>query len=152
MWVHNDECCKLLPLIKTAQERRNSPGKVFSSKSLVELKMGESLFKGGNSAPVPKQVADKLSGRSFNNFDAFRSAFWKEMANDPAVARNFRQSNLTLMKDGKAPYAPKTEQVGKRQLYELDHNIEIRDGGAVYNLDNIIIRTPKDHIDKTSNR
>ena len=57
MWVHNDKCCKLLPLIKTAQERRNSPGKVFSSKSLVELKMGESLFKGGNFAPVPKQVA-----------------------------------------------------------------------------------------------
>ncbi|WP_367181096.1 hypothetical protein [uncultured Psychrobacter sp.] len=28
-------------------------------------------------------------------------------------------------------------------------NIEIRDGGTVYNLDNIIIRTPKDHIDKT---
>lgn len=74
------------------------------------------------------------------------------MANDPAVARNFGQSNLTLMKDGKASYAPKTEQVGKRQLYELDHNIEIRDGGAVYNLDNIIIRTPKDHTDKTSNR
>lgn len=62
---------------------------------------------------MPKQVADKLSGRSFNNFDAFRSAFWKEMANDPAVARNFGQSNLTLMKDGKAPMLQKQNRLEK---------------------------------------
>lgn len=151
MWVHNDECCKLLPLIKTAQERRNSPGKTFSSKSLVELKMGESLFKGGNSAPVSKQVADKLSGRSFNNFDAFRSTFWKEMANDPAVANNFSNTNLTRMKQGFAPFAPQSQHNGGNKKYELNHNIEIRDGGTIYNLDNII-RTPQDHVQKTNNR
>ena len=141
-----------LPTPKTATQTRNSPGKSFSSTSLKELKVGESLFKGANSAPVPKQVADKLSGRSFNTFDDFRKAFWIEMANDPAVARNFKSDNLSLMKQGKAPYAPQSQHNGGNKKYELDHNIEIRDGGAVYNLDNIIIRTPKDHVQKTGNR
>ncbi|WP_259772335.1 HNH/ENDO VII family nuclease [Moraxella cuniculi] len=142
----------LLPTPKTANERRNSAGKVFSSTKLTELKAGESLFKGGNSAPVPKQVADKLSGRGFNNFGEFRSAFWKEMASDPAVAQNFDRSNLALMRQGKAPIAPKSQHNGDNKRYELDHNIEIRDGGTIYNLDNIIIRTPKDHKEKTSKR
>ena len=141
-----------LPSPKKASERRSSPGKAFSSTSLQELKIGESLFKGGNSAPVPKQVADKLSGRSFSNFDEFRSTFWKEMANDPAVAQNFNPQNLALMRQGNAPIAPKSQYNGNNKRYELDHNIEIRDGGTIYNLDNIIIRTPKDHADKTSKR
>ena len=141
-----------LPSPKTASERRSSPGKAFSSTSLQELKIGESLFKGGNSTPVPKQVADKLSGRSFSNFDEFRSTFWKEMANDPAVAQNFNPQNLALMRQGNAPIAPKSQYNGNNKRYELDHNIEIRDGGTIYNLDNIIIRTPKDHADKTSKR
>ena len=141
-----------LPSPKKASERRSSPGKAFSSTSLQELKIGESLFKGGNSAPVPKQVADKLSGGSFSNFDEFRSAFWKEMANDPAVAQNFNPQNLALMRQGNAPYAIPTQQVGERKVYELDHNIEIQHGGTIYNLDNIIIRTPKDHINKGAGR
>lgn len=78
--------------------------------------------------------------------------FWKEMANDPAVARNFNPSNLTLMKEGKAPIAPQSQHNGNNKRYELDHNIEIRDGGTIYNLDNIIIRTPKNHAEKTSSR
>ncbi|OAV11050.1 Colicin [Moraxella catarrhalis] len=141
-----------LPSPKKASERRSSLGKAFSSTSLQESKIGESLFKGGKSAPVPKQVADKLSGRSFSNFDEFRSAFWKEMANDPAVAQNFNPQNLALMRQGNAPYAIPTQQVGERKVYELDHNIEIQHGGTIYNLDNIIIRTPKDHINKGAGR
>lgn len=39
--------------------------------------------------------------------------------------------------------------MGERTFYELDHNIEIQDGGAVYNLDNIIIRILLDHAQKT---
>lgn len=112
--------------------------------------MGESLFKGNNYAPVPKQIADKLSGQHFNNFDEFRKEFWKLMANDPAVAQNFSPSNLALMRKGNAPYAIPSQQVGKRQVYELDHNVEIQNGGTVYNLDNIIIRTPNNHINKNS--
>lgn len=74
------------------------------------------------------------------------------MAKDPSVAKNFNSANLTLMKQGNAPYAVPSQQRGERKTYELDHNIEIRDGGHVYNLDNIIIRTPLNHINKTNNR
>lgn len=115
VWVHNNNVCYLLPAPMTAEQRRLSAGKAFSSRHLVELKMGESLFKGGNSAPVPKQVADKLSCRYFKNFNEFRLAFWKEMANDPAVARNFNADNLDKMKKGEAPFAPTSQHNGKKQ-------------------------------------
>ncbi|MBQ9600601.1 MAG: VENN motif pre-toxin domain-containing protein, partial [Neisseriaceae bacterium] len=141
-----------LPIPVTAQQKRNSAGTSFSSTSLVELKIGESLFKGNNYAPVPKQIADKLSVKHFNSFDEFRQEFWKLMADDPAVAKNFNSSNLKRMKQGYAPFAPKNQHNGQNKKYELDHNIEIRDGGSVYNLDNIIIRTPLDHANKTRNR
>lgn len=147
-WVHNNNIC-YLPKPITAEQRRQSAGKAFSSTRLVELKMGESLFKGGNSAPVPKQVADKLSCRSFANFTEFRQAFWKEMANDPAVARNFNNANIASMKKGNAPFAPDNQHNGGNARYELDHDNEIQDGGTIYNMDNIIIRTPLDHARKT---
>lgn len=151
VWVHNSNVC-YLPAPMTAQQRRNSAGKAFSSTKLVELKMGASLFKGGNSAPVPKQVADKLSCRSFSNFNEFRSAFWKEMANDLAVAKNFNSANITRMKQGLAPITPTSQHNGDNKSYELDHNIEIQDGGTIYNLDNIIIRTPLDHAKKNTTK
>lgn len=56
------------------------------------------------------------------------------------------------MKQGNAPYAIGSQQRGGRQVYELDHHTEIRDGGSVYRLDNIVIRTPVNHINKTNNR
>lgn len=49
------------------------------------------------------------------------------------------------MKDGKAPYSIVNEQVGGRVKYELDHNIEIQNGGNVYDF-NVIVRTPYNHI------
>ncbi|WP_339326601.1 hypothetical protein [Aliarcobacter butzleri] len=84
------------------------------------------------------QIAEKLNGKSFNSFDEFRSAFWKEVANDSALSKQFDRNNITLMKDGKAPYSIVNEQVGGRVKYELDHNIEIQNGGNVYDF-NIIV-------------
>ncbi|WP_341539959.1 hypothetical protein, partial [Serratia marcescens] len=34
-------------------------------------------------SPVPSQIADKLRGREFASFDAFRKAFWTEVGKDP---------------------------------------------------------------------
>ncbi len=50
------------------------------------------------------------------------------------------------MSHGRAPYAAKTQQVGKRIKYELDHLQEIQHGGNVYDMNNIIIRTPLNHL------
>lgn len=66
----------------------------------------------GNIGLIPQEVADKLSGRSFNNFNEFRSAFWKEIANSS---------------------------------YVLHHKTPIHAGGGVYDLNNLVIVTPRMH-------
>ncbi|MGL4752544.1 MAG: HNH endonuclease signature motif containing protein [Aeromonadaceae bacterium] len=48
-------------------------------------------------------------------------------------------------------FPPEAEQVGGRTRYELHHITPIKDGGAVYNIDNIRILTPKRHIDLHKN-
>lgn len=51
----------------------------------------------GLGAPVPSQIADKLRGQEFSNFDAFRAAFWKAVAADPELSLQFKPSNLDRM-------------------------------------------------------
>ncbi len=36
----------------------------------------------------------------------------------------------------------KQEKVGRRRVYELDHTQELQFGGNVYDMNNIIVRTP----------
>jgi hypothetical protein len=132
---------------------RNKQGIVSSNvNSLPIIKDGDTWLKGtnANAGKIPKQIAEKLNGKSYENFSEFRSAFWKEVANDPILSKQFDTDNFYRMKNGYAPEATKFEQVGKRVKYELDHNIEIQNGGNVYDLNNIIIRTPNNHIKKTS--
>ena len=62
------------------------------------------------------------------------------------LSKQFSSSNIKHMKNGNAPYAALDQQVGGRGKYELDHNIEIQNGGSVYDMNNIIIRTPRNHI------
>lgn len=119
---------KLLAPPKSAYEWRNSPGKAYSSIHLKEYKDGEAWLK-NDGAPVPKQIADKLSGRYYKNFDEFRKDFWKEVAKDPVLSKQFTKGNLITMSKGNAPAAPLSEQVGGRIKFELDHNHEIQDGG-----------------------
>jgi filamentous hemagglutinin len=87
----------------------------------------------------------------FQNFDEFRQAFWKEVANDPVLSKQFDYDpkNIYRMKNGYAPRADIDQQVGGRKSYELDHNQEIQNSGNVYDMNNIIIRTPYNHIEKT---
>lgn len=49
------------------------------------------------------------------------------------------------MRDGFAPFAASNQRVGGRVKFELDHNQPIVDGGNVYDLNNIIIRSPLNH-------
>ncbi|EII3284639.1 HNH endonuclease, partial [Vibrio alginolyticus] len=98
-------------------------------------------------APIPSQIADKLRGREFSSFDDFRRVFWGEIANDPTLSSQFIPANLKRMKDGKAPRARFKDTVGGRRSFELHHVEEIQHGGSVYDVDNLRVNTPRNHID-----
>jgi hypothetical protein len=102
------------------------------------------------SLPVPGQIAQKLHGRKFSGFSAFRNALWREIEADPLLRQSFDQEDLDRMKQGNAPRAAEVEQRGKRAGYELDHQHEIQDGGGTYDLNNIRIKTPMAHKQKIS--
>ncbi|MGS3334424.1 klebicin D activity protein, partial [Serratia marcescens] len=48
-------------------------------------------------SPVPSQIADKLRGREFASFDAFRKAFWTEVGKDPELSKQFIPANKKRM-------------------------------------------------------
>ena len=101
----------------------------------------------GNGSPIPSQIADKLRGRTFSNFDDFRQAFWLEVSKDPELSKQFDPRNLATMKNGRSAYARKPDSIGQRVKYELHHIEEIRNSGAVYDVDNLGVTTPKRHIE-----
>ncbi|WP_261854749.1 S-type pyocin domain-containing protein [Vibrio spartinae] len=97
--------------------------------------------------PVPSQIADQLRGREFSNFDGFRKAFWAEVSKDSGLKTQFIDNNVERMGKGYAPRARKKDSVGGRKSFELHHVEEIQNGGKVYDVDNIRVTTPKNHID-----
>ena len=48
---------------------------------------------------------------------------------------------------GNAPIALREQSLGKRITYELHHKTPIHQGGATYDLSNILITTPRYHIE-----
>ena len=46
---------------------------------------------------------------------------------------------------GKAPRVAKAQTVGKLDAYVLHHRMPIQRGGGVYDLDNIVVVTPRFH-------
>jgi hypothetical protein len=101
----------------------------------------------GLGASVPSQIAKQLQGQEFSSFDTFRKAFWIAVANDAELSKQFSTRNLSGMAKGLAPAAPKIEHAGKRIAFELHHVELIKDGGAVYDSDNLRAVTPRRHID-----
>ncbi|WP_197413128.1 S-type pyocin domain-containing protein, partial [Vibrio sp. MEBiC08052] len=98
-------------------------------------------------SPVPSQIADQLRGREFSSFDGFRKAFWKAVSRDETLIMQFNDLNLNTMKNGRAPFCRKRDRVGGRVKFELHHVEEIQRGGKVYDVDNIRVTTPRNHID-----
>ncbi len=98
-----------------------------------------------NAGLFPKSVADKLRGRTFNTFDDFRSAFWKEVTNDPNLLKQFSPKDIAIMKNGYAPAVLESQRIGGNIKYVLHHKTPINRGGAVYDVDNLYIVTPKYH-------
>ncbi|AVB23920.1 S-type pyocin domain-containing protein [Pseudomonas syringae pv. syringae] len=98
-------------------------------------------------ASIPAHIADQLRGRRFGNFDSLRKATWIAVANDPELVKQFTQHNLEIMRDGGAPYPRLVDQAGGRTKFEIHHKKHIANGGAVYDIDNLVIMTPRQHID-----
>ncbi|MBC3272895.1 S-type pyocin domain-containing protein [Pseudomonas sp. SWRI81] len=98
-------------------------------------------------SPVPAQIADQLRGQEFRDFGRFRESFWKTVAADELLRRQFGKVDLQQMANGAAPYADPLETVGGREKFEIHHNHRIADGGEVYDLENLRILTPKAHIE-----
>ncbi|MDW6093302.1 S-type pyocin domain-containing protein [Vibrio rhizosphaerae] len=103
-------------------------------------------------SPVPSQIADQLRGREFSSFDGFRKAFWKAVSRDEVLSSQFNEGNQELIRNGFAPFPRFREQVGGREKYEIHHVEEIQHGGSVYDVDNMTITTPKNHIRIHSNK
>ncbi|MEI7234082.1 hypothetical protein ACIPUO_06935 [Pectobacterium carotovorum] len=81
-----------------------------------------------------------------NHFDDFREAFWLAVAECPELMVQFNRSNQTMIKAGNSPFAIPEEQVGKRKRLEIHHVKNIKHSGEVYNIDNLRVNTPKNHI------
>lgn len=97
-------------------------------------------------APVPAQVADKLRGKSFRNFDPFREEFWLAVAACPELLSQFNKSNQVIIKNGGASFVIEEQAVDGRELFELHHVKEIQYDGPVYDMDNLPVNTPRNHI------
>jgi len=126
---------------------RNAPGAVVGGQNISRVTATGTWFRGthGSFAKVPGQVADALRGRRFNSFNDFRSAFWKATANDADLAAHFSKPNITRMKKGLAPIAAKAQHHGEIRSFILHHRTPIHAGGGVYDLDNLLIVSPKYH-------
>ena len=128
---------------KLAQLRR-LPGIV---KGVGKVIQGDRWLRGSheNAGFVPAQIAQRLAGRQFKNFDAFQDAFWREVAADSQLSKGVTADDLVAMHQGNAPLADKMQALGKRRVYELHHATPIHDGGEVYDVDNIVVVTPRYH-------
>lgn len=87
------------------------------------------------------------NGKNFATFDDFREAFWIEVSKDKNLAAQFSKQNITRMEQGKAPIASQSQHLGKVRSYTLHHKVPIQRGGSVYDMQNIIIVTPRLHKD-----
>lgn len=134
----------LPPIYVMFRDRREEPGTATGTGTPVTgAWLGAMTPDAG--APIPSQIADKLRERGYANFRAFREAFWKAVAADPELYRQFSSSSVRRINQGLAPYASSSEHIGGQRKYELHHVIFLKDGGMVYDIDNIRIVTPRQH-------
>lgn len=101
----------------------------------------------GNAGLFPKSVAEKLNGKKFANFDEFRKAFWKAVAEDELLIKEFDKQNISRMEKGLSPFVRNTQNLGGQKNYILHHKTPINQGGEVFDMDNLIIVTPRFHKD-----
>jgi hypothetical protein len=139
------------PTFTMFRDRRQDPGIASGAGQAVSGNwLGAAST--GEGAPIPMQIADKFRGREFSSFKAFRRAFWKAVASDEYLFEQFDRIDKASIKHGLSPKPHQTEHVGQRRKYEIHHVTPIDNGGAVYDIDNLRILTPKQHIQTHSKK
>ena len=133
------------PTFTIFRDRRSEPG---VASGLGESVSGNWLGAASTSegAPIPKQIADKLRGREFSSFRAFRREFWRALAADPDLSSQLSRLSKIEAAKGLSAKAPLVDHVGTKTKYELHHVKPISEDGAVYDIDNIRVLGPKQHI------
>lgn len=127
------------------KDPRDIPGTATGyGKPVTGTWLGENTHQQGS--PIPAHIADQIRGREFKSFDKFREAIWEAISVDTELKKQFNPQNRLQMEDGKSPFARKFDQVGGRVKFEMHHIKPVAQGGAVYEIDNIMIVTPKRHI------
>jgi hypothetical protein len=134
-----------ISLFQSSTEKRNTPGIATGGENLAVV--NDKWLRGseGNVGIVPKQIADKLRGKKFSSFDAFRGEFWKSVSQESTLASQFSKSNATRMSGGLAPIALENQWLGENKSYVLHHKTPIQHGGGVYELNNLVVVTPRYH-------
>lgn len=127
---------------------RNEPGVASGAGKQVEADWLREGVRNGV-MPIPASVAEKLEGRKFGSFDSYRRAFWKAVAQDPELSRQFDRRNIARIQNGLPPMAPPDQQVGQRGRWEIDHVKPLWADGELYESENLQIMTPRSHIEKT---
>ncbi|MDH0731532.1 S-type pyocin domain-containing protein [Pseudomonas sichuanensis] len=134
----------LPPLYVMFKSPRYMPGVVAGEGREIE---GTLLVEGNEQGvAIPVQIASEMRGQQFGSFDRFRGEFWKRIASSPDFASQFDRVDIIAMKQGLAPLALPDEPVGGKVKYEIHHVERIVDGGEVYDLDNMVIISPKFHM------
>jgi hypothetical protein len=80
-------------------------------------------------------------------FGTTRKKVHKALAEDPSFlkTKHATPQNVSRMKSGKAPIAPKEQWLGKRRTMELDHKWERRDGVKENRVENLRLVGPLTH-------
>ncbi|MPQ86267.1 S-type Pyocin [Pseudomonas sp. MAFF 730085] len=134
----------LPPIYVMFRDRREDPGVATGDGQLVTgIWLGTAP--GNEGASIPMQVADQLRGRTFKNWREFREALWKTVSADLLLMSDFLPHNKYIASQGLSPYAPLEEHLGENKKFEIHHVIPLEYGGELYNIDNLIIVTPRRH-------
>ncbi|WP_256661284.1 S-type pyocin domain-containing protein [Pseudomonas sp. DTU12.3] len=139
----------LPPIFTMFRDRRQDSGVVSGMGQAVSSNW-LAAAKNPEGAPIPAQIAHKFRGREFSSFRAFRRAFWKAVANDAFLIEQFSRFNKFDIKRGLSPTASGSERIGGKIKLDIHHIEPIFDGGSVYDVDNLRILTPKQHIETHS--
>lgn len=68
------------------------------------------------------------------------------MANDPELSKQFSPQDIRRMrKHGYSPWVDKSDKYMSNRSHKIHHVVPISEQGGVYDMDNLIILTPKAH-------